>query len=80
MKRLSVFLTFFLVVFAARAGETVRYGDIKALRGILPQRTDYYTIDDVVEVQEPYYVFKVSSAHHPLYTVVGISGLMKVCH
>ena len=80
MKKLSLALFLALAVVAARAGETVNYNDIAALQTVLPQQSQDYTIDPVVEVQEPYYVFRVSSPHHPLYTVTGIGNLIKLCH
>ena len=60
--------------------QTFSYGSITAVRNIIPQKTDYYTIDSEVRLQSPYYVFTVNSASGDSFEVKGITSLIKVCH
>lgn len=59
------------------AGEIVSYSQLQHFTTLLPQRSDFYAIDDEVMIAEPFYVFKISSPRHPLTNVTGISDLIK---
>lgn len=58
---------------------TVKYADIEALKGILPQKTEHYEIKDPVVIAPPYYNFSIDTKHGP-YEIQSIKNLLKVCH
>jgi hypothetical protein len=58
--------------------ETVSYSSITTLKR-LSQSNKYYTIDDTVRIDAPYYRFLVKSSHGD-YDVLSIKDLLKVCH
>lgn len=78
-----VVLAVSVLLFMAKLGaseQTFNYSSITAVRNIVPQKTDHYTIDSEVRLQAPYYVFSVKSASGDSFEVKGITALIKVCH
>lgn len=68
------------LLFASFANSaTVQFSEIKALNGVLPQKTEHYEIETKVDLAPPYYRFDVISSHGP-YEVQSIKNLLKVCH
>ncbi len=72
---LAVFAVSTLPAFPA----TVRFSDIEALTGILPQKTEHYEIDDPVVALPPYYKFSITTKHGA-YEIQSIKNLLKACH
>jgi hypothetical protein len=58
---------------------TVRFSNIDALTGILPQKTEHYEIVDPVVVLPPYYKFSITTKHGA-YEIQSIKNLLKTCH
>lgn len=58
---------------------TVRYQDIPLLPKLVPQKSEFYTINPAVKVYVPWYIYRIETNHGP-YTVISTSKLMKVMH
>ncbi len=68
------------LLFASFANSaTISFGEIDALNGVLPQKTEHYEVDPQVTVAPPYYRFQVVTKHGPN-EVQSIKNLLKVCH
>jgi len=74
---LALAIYLFFTSFANSA--TVRFSEIQALNGVLPQKTEHYEIESKVDIAPPYYRFEVITSHGP-YEVQSIKNLLKVCH
>lgn len=59
--------------------QTVRFDSISTLKDVLPQKTEFYEVEDAVRVEPPYYIFTVNS-DHGTYDVQSIRNLLKTCH
>jgi hypothetical protein len=62
------------------AAPTVTYREILWLQDLVPQTTSWYSVDDEVRVEPPYYVFTVRCAHATYEDVVSVAALVKLAH
>ena len=62
------------------ADQTLQYASITSVSRIIPVSSTYYTINPIVRLDGPYYVFQITSASGESFEVKGISELINTCH